>query len=235
MRGTRFRADPYHIAFWNEVNRGAWETSTLDALEEFLNRSSVFADIGAWIGPLTLFAAGRARRVFSFEPDPFAYECLLRNLRLNDLRNVTPFHLALGARNGLRPMALPDGQLGTSRTTPLVSGEGTDRIEACGIRWQDWMTVTGVDHLDFIKIDIEGGEFELLPSMRDYLQSDKPTVHLSLHAPFLAPEERSEKLQEIAEVLRVYRTWYDEERRPVRERELLEASRDGFTTYLFIA
>jgi hypothetical protein len=37
-------------------------------------------------------------------------------------------------------------------------------------------------------MDIEAGEYLLIPSLRDYLQSARPTLYLSLHPPFLKDE-----------------------------------------------
>jgi hypothetical protein len=62
---------------------------------------------------------------------------------------------------------------------------------------------------DFMKIDIEGGEFELLPALRSHLERWKPIVYLSLHAPFLPAEEREERLGRLARALDFYPTVID--------------------------
>jgi FkbM family methyltransferase len=139
MRGIRLKGDPYHIAFWNEVNRNAWEPRTFDVLNEFIGPESTFVDVGSWIGPTAMFAAKKASRVYCLEPDPFAYECLLRNILVNNLSNMIPFHLALGATNGPRRMAILGGQLGNSRTSFLADGENKGQIETTCIRWSSWL------------------------------------------------------------------------------------------------
>jgi FkbM family methyltransferase len=221
IRGQRFKADPYHLGFWNDVNRGVWEQETFEALSEHLSPNSTFVDVGAWIGPMSMFASRKARRILSVEPDPFAYECLLRNIQRNQLANVTPFPLALGAIAGPRTMFVPGSTLGNSRTT-LLASEADRRIEVTGMRWQDWMKVAAVDHVDFIKIDIEGGEFELLPTMKEYLSADRPILHLSVHAPFLEERARAEKLEALAEALSAY----------AGAEEITKAS-ERFASYLF--
>jgi FkbM family methyltransferase len=234
MRGIRLRGDPYHIAFWNEVNRNTWEPRTFDILSEFIDRESIFVDVGSWIGPTAMFAAKRASRVYCLEPDPFAYECLLRNIRMNRLWNVIPFHFALGSANGPRRMAIFGGQLGNSRTSFLASGESKEQIETACIRWSSWIDLAGIEQVTFLKMDIEGGEFEVLPTMRDYLRSEKPIVHLSLHAPLLSPAEREAGVVEVAEIMKVYGRCYDEDRRPIDTRAVIERSRDTFASFLFM-
>ena len=234
MDGERFRGDPYHVGFWNEVNRGRWEPSTLEALREFLTKDSTFVDVGAWIGPTAMFAARRAHRVFCLEPDPFAYECLKRNLARNGLDNVRAFPLALAAESGSRLLTVPDGQLGNSRATLLHRSEEGVTVEVKGIGWDEWRRQNDVGRVDFLKVDIEGGEFEILPSMKDYLESERPVLHLSLHAPYLDWSEREGELRKMAELVRPYSKCYDDSRNPVDTQDLVARSREVFTSFLFL-
>jgi hypothetical protein len=131
-------------------------------------------------------------------------------------------------------MMILGGQLGNSRTSFLAAGENKGQIEATCIRWSSWMDLAGVEHVTFIKIDIEGGEFEVLPTMKDYLGSERPIVHLSLHAPLLPPVEREARVVEVAEIMKVYGRCYDEDRRPVDTHAVIERSRDTFASFLFM-
>jgi hypothetical protein len=70
--------------------------------------------------------------------------------------------------------------------------------------------------------------------MKDYLRSEKPIGHLSLHAPLLPPAEREAKVAEIAEIMKVYGRCYDEDRQPIDMRGVIERSRDAFASFLFM-
>jgi len=62
-------------------------------------------------------------------------------------------------------------------------------------------------------MDIEGGEFEALPSMSDFLKEEKPTLYLSLHPQFVTnPKERLEK---IFKVVSMYNHIYDKQFREI--------------------
>jgi len=210
VRGTNLKVDPYHLGFWRDLGRGAWEPSLLQFLEDSLTRDSTFLDLGAWIGPATLFAAKRCRRVFAIEPDPAAYRHLLWNLELNAIQNAMPFQVAIGEETGLRRLDARGERLGDSKST-LLPGEGSGaETEVVCLSWGDWLALAGQPRIDCMKIDIEGGEFEVLPAIRDYLASERPKLHLSLHVLSLPQEHRGRAIEAATEALRAYANVRDE-------------------------
>lgn len=63
---------------------GAWEPHTFVLLDQHLRADKVFVDIGAWVGPLALYACTKPDvRVVALEPDTVALARLRRNLALN--------------------------------------------------------------------------------------------------------------------------------------------------------
>src|SRR5271169_2276295 len=83
--------------FWRRMQDGAWEPETLWLLDRLLTPGVEFYDIGAWIGPTTLFASMKGVRVVAFEPDPVARKALATNLALNPTAgsvSVRPYALA---------------------------------------------------------------------------------------------------------------------------------------------
>jgi len=85
LRDQRVVVDEAHKAFWEVFRAGKWEEATLDTFDRHLDPSTVFVDIGAWIGPTTLYAAARAKRVIAIEADPVAAGLLRKNVALNPL------------------------------------------------------------------------------------------------------------------------------------------------------
>lgn len=228
LGGARVRTDPDHIGFWRDVSRGRWEPDTFRFLEQALPPGSVLVDIGAWIGPTTLFAAQRCRHVYAFEPDPDAYRYLLWNLKLNAAAHVVPFHAALGTETGLRRLWGAEGRLGTS-TSSLLPATGQPSIAVAAISWADWMAQVRPGRIDAIKMDIEGGEFELIPALREYLAAERPALHLSLHATRLPDAEREAALDRLLRILSMYPDWRDESGAAIDEeafrRDALERER----------
>jgi FkbM family methyltransferase len=208
IEGRSFRCDPDHISFWNRVGSRDWEPQTFAVLSSLLNPEVVYCDIGAWIGPTVLHAACCCRKVYCFEPDRTAYMYLLQNLRLNHLENVLPFNIALADRAGICRMASPRGKRGDSLTS-LLCHDGRGASDVFCLPWQTWLGLAGNPEIEVIKMDIEGGEFALLPSMAEYLRTRRPKLYLSLHPHRLPENERPAAMRAVVDVLRMYRGYYD--------------------------
>ncbi|HET9250828.1 MAG TPA: FkbM family methyltransferase [Candidatus Eisenbacteria bacterium] len=232
IEGALLRGDPDHIGFWRDVARGAWEPGTFAFLRDHLSATSTFLDVGAWIGPVTLAAARRCAAVYCFEPDPAAYRYLLWNLELNGVRNASPYHAALGSRTGTRTLSGRDGAFGTSRSTLLASA-GAPEIGVPCWGWQDWLEAVRPGRIDAIKVDVEGGEFELLPAMGEYLRTERPALHLSLHAELPSESGRGAGLAGIGEAVRHYRTIRDEDGRGIALEQALDLAAARNVTLTF--
>jgi FkbM family methyltransferase len=235
LNGVEFRCDPYHVGWWRRASLNRWEPHTFEILDRLLDQNRVFLDIGAWIGPTTLYASKRCREVLCLEPDRTAYEHLLLNLRLNGLRNVIPFNVALADTDSMQMMGSFSGQGGDSFTSLLAHTNGGDAFPVMGMRWQTWLDLCKPPKIDVIKVDIEGGEFSLLPSMTSYLAQNKPALYLSIHAPYLDPSRRRESLQRVVDIMRIYRQCLNEQFLPVSFDTLVcDESCDSFKSFIFM-
>jgi FkbM family methyltransferase len=173
--------DTHEITFWNAYAEG-WERDTLAAIAEFLPAGGVHLDIGAWIGPTLLFAAARAREAHGFEPDPIAYAKLRRNVALNP---------ELAARIRIKRAALwtCDTTLsfaaaapGDSTTSAMLRPGEAAALEAPAFDARGPAIAPLLARADFVKMDIEGAEFDLVPHIADLLAARRPALHLSFHA-----------------------------------------------------
>jgi len=235
IHDLEFRCDPYNAKFWKTVSQGRWEAHTYRILARFLSQDSVYCDIGAWIGPTAIFAARKCKQVFCFEPDILAYEHLLWNIRLNRLHNVIPFNLALTDNNGIRPMASFGGKLGDGMTSLLKTDQAERTTHALCMTWETWTAVFKPERIDFMKIDIEGGEFVLLPTIKDYLALRKPIVYLSTHAPYLDGNRRREEMQRVIQVMEIYGQCFNEALEGIKLQDLIaDDAMNNFRSYLFM-
>ena len=219
LNGEPFRLDPYHSKFWRKASAGAWEPETFAVLDQFLSSDSDYLDIGAWIGPTVLYGARKARHVWCFEPDPTAYRHLAWNLDLNDINNVSAFGVALSDQFGVARMASVRGEPGDSTSSLLHDGaHGSDALT---IAWDQFEAANDLSAVSLVKMDIEGAEFFVLPTLLPWLEKHRPTLLLSLHAPLLNPEERVTKVKSLLEQLSCYSSVMDEELRPIRRDDLV--------------
>ncbi|MBN1260762.1 MAG: FkbM family methyltransferase [Anaerolineae bacterium] len=235
VNGMKLKLDPYHIPFWRKMGRDQWEPQTFTVLSTFLNADSVYCDIGAWIGPTVIYAAKICKRVICFEPDPVAYEFLRWNIDLNALHNVTSFSIALSSRMSIQRMSSFGGHLGDSMSSLIVDRHKSQTVDVLALTWDTFIDLAKIEKMDFIKIDIEGGEFTLLPTLKNYLARHKPVVYLSLHAPLLDAGIREEKMQQVIDVMSIYNTCLDHNLAPVDIHTLLDEQTLMYcTSYMFL-
>lgn len=178
-----------YMSFWHDVNNGKWEKSSFDYMDKYLNKDSVVIDIGAWIAPLSLYAATIAKKVYSIEPDPIAYKEFLININANSDLKDKIFHYSICISNKNKEVSLWNnhafGNSGSSiiNNTDLISNT-TQKHAVKAITLCNFMEQNKIDKCDYLKIDIEGEEINVLPNIADYLIKEKPILHLSVHQPF---------------------------------------------------
>lgn len=215
LNGERFRGDPDHSRFWRKASSGRWEPETFAILSRYLKPTSVYCDVGAWIGPTVLYASRKARQVLCFEPDFVAYRYLLWNLELNRLQNVTPFNLAITQSPGLVAMSGRRKRPGDSTTSLLNATDRANSFHVLGMPWERWLELVQPEHIDFMKVDIEGYEFELLPRMASYFHEQRPIVFLSTHGHMIPAGERKLAFEALIGTFRSYSQCLDEHFNPV--------------------
>jgi FkbM family methyltransferase len=171
--------------FWSDYGSGIWESDTRIVFSRFIDPQHSYIDIGAWIGPTLLLGCQLAKRAYGIEPDPIAYTELVNNINYNLplTSNVQLFNICITSISG-RIKFGSRGNGGDSMSSLLFSDEKTSWM-VDGLNFQEWIEQNKINDCNFIKIDIEGGEYSVLPTMVAYLRNHRPTLLLSLHPCFL--------------------------------------------------
>jgi FkbM family methyltransferase len=130
-------------------------------------------DLGANIGAASLYFAAvyPEARLYGFEPVPANYEICAMNYR--NLPGSTVFPWAVGARSGVAAFdCLNDprgGRLSGSVANPRLHLTG--RIEVQTFSIADLIGLKKLHPPDFLKIDVEGAEMEVLAGIGGFEQS----------------------------------------------------------------
>lgn len=126
--------------------------------------TTVILDAGAHIGLATVFFAERFRdaAVIAIEPEANNFEVLCRNV--SAYPRVRPMHAGLWSRSSWLRIENPEAATWSFRV--LESDRPTD-LRAVSIL--DVMQLHGVDHIDILKMDIEGAELEVLTHSAEWL------------------------------------------------------------------
>ncbi len=198
--------------FWDSFEDNSWEPDTINILDNYLNSQDTFIDIGAWIGPITLYAGLKVKKCYSFEPDPAAYEELVENISLNltlahkiDLLNQA---ITTDGRNVKIYSRYSYGDSGTSILKRVKSKN--EFIEVSSTTFSHFILNNAIQ-TNFIKMDVEGAEFFIIPSMIEVLKKQKPKLLLSLHHGALT-EFNEMKYLPMGAVRRIYR-YLDKDRK----------------------
>jgi len=172
-RGKKWIVGSQRHAFW----LGDYEPEMQRAIAETVKVGGVFYDVGANVGFYSLLASELVKngKVFSFEPLPANVSYLRRHLSMNAANNVQVLELALW--NGI----------GTS----FFEAEETGAMGHLKDRGSCTVSTTTLDHLlqqqriappDYIKMDIEGAEFNALLGARNCFATHRPTLFLATHS-----------------------------------------------------
>ncbi len=189
-RGRSFKVcDTPNRSFWGKVQACEWEETTFDIIDRYVDSRVIYVDVGTWIGPTVLYAAQAADQTFAFEPDPIAHLEMGANLLLNKdadwAKRVTLSQLAIAPYSGT--LAFGNRANGGDSTSSVLFAQHKTswRVEATTLD-QVFQRAGFSGRNIFLKIDIEGGEFDLVPTLRDLLVKENVVLFLSIHTTFLA-------------------------------------------------
>lgn len=206
---------PNRTPFWEGVKRGSWEPETFHILKRFLRSDRSYLDIGAWIGPTALYGCQLAKTCYAFEPDPVAFDELEHNRNLNpDLKNLLLYKAAIGANESRFIKLGAHDRYGDSMTS-LLSNKNEITVDQLSLT----AAIEMKEDLNFIKMDIEGGEAIILPSAIGIIQKLHPTLYLSLHGPMF-PGGFEAYFNRIMEVIGSYKKIYTAQGIPITFEEI---------------
>ena len=142
-------------------------------------KGDVVVDIGAHIGKYTIEAAirvGEEGKIIAVEPLPSNFEILKKNIKINKLRNVAAFNLAAWHSNCNLTfyVGISSAQGGAMKDF----GHGTLEVE--GRSMDALLNRSDINKIDWIKMDVEGAEYEALLGLEETLRKFKPRLMIEV-------------------------------------------------------
>jgi len=168
--------------FYQQVQQGTWEPFTFDAIDRFYEPGKVFLDIGAWNGIFSVYASKKGAVCYAFEPDPVAFELAMHSLLLNELYIMLSC-FAISSKPGIATLNNQSQGFGNSESSLVNRGTIGRSTEVTTTTIEEVMKVHDINPADIflIKMDIEGGEIDVLRSARAWITQHTPNMHISYH------------------------------------------------------
>ncbi len=182
--GLKYPGDLAHFIDWEVFCYGSMATPEITLLKEIASQIRTrrggtinFVDIGANAGHHTLFMAGVADQVVSFEPFPALQALIKEKIALNNLKNVRLMPFALGAKDEVLDYYpgqgnnsgigtfLPDEDERKAPPVKLTIKKGDPLFEA-----------EGLGRIDIMKVDVEGFEPFVFSGLQNRIKTDRPVI-----------------------------------------------------------
>jgi len=161
-------------------------SNNIDFFRKFLKPGDLAIDIGANIGDMTMpiaLAVGKQGITLAFDPNPFVFDILLENVKLNpDLTNIHAFNYAISETDDEFYFNSSEASFnngGISKEKQNQHGKYSLSTKIKGINLEKFLLKSypdSISRIKLIKIDTEGYDKEIIKSISDLLNKYKPVV-----------------------------------------------------------
>lgn len=178
--GVKFYADS-ELEKWRANTLLEKEPETIAWLNHYSMLGGRFYDIGANIGIYSIYAASLNRdlEVYAFEPVQENYCALANNIILNEAPNIHVFPFAASTINKLTTLFIKDSRIGNSGAQieepidergNLFSSLDTQLVLSLSL--DSMVQEFGFPAPNFVKIDVDGHERNIIEGMNNILEMD---------------------------------------------------------------
>jgi len=148
------------------IMAGNFENEETKFVASYLRPDMTVLDVGAHHGYYTLLASrkvGRRGKVIAFEPSPRERRYLKRHLKLNRCANVVVEETALGNHSGEADFYLVDGTESGCNSIRLPDvAQPVQRLRVRLDQVDAYLERNRIETVDFMKLDAEGAELQIL-------------------------------------------------------------------------
>jgi FkbM family methyltransferase len=180
-----------------QLNGKEWWDKDLRLISPYLGAGGVAVDVGANLGFVSgILSAltGPYGHVYSFEPSPATYAKLVEVISANHYANISPFNMGCGRDEGSMVLYCPSSS-GNATMRPDTNMElATREKQTVRIVKLDDFLGSKLQRLDFLKIDTEGYEDEVLAGAVGLLREFNPIIYIELGSQYLTSSKEAVRL-----------------------------------------
>lgn len=165
------------------INNNCYEPHFNFILNKILSENDIAVDIGANIGYHTLSMAkivGNYGKVYAFEPQRILFQELCCNVILNRLDNVYAYNAGISSEISYSYLPIID-YYSKEISLGCISlnnndNKNTEKVELFPLEYFN------IKKINFVKIDVEGYELNVLNGMNNILINDNPTLFIEINS-----------------------------------------------------
>src|SRR6202035_1763667 len=150
-------------------------------LSRWVHPGAVVFDVGANFGYYSVSLASAMQgngKVYVFEPCKSSFRRLQTNIALNRLDSIIEaIPLALSERSGVAYLDRTDGNSGAASLSSEAKGEAVELDTL-----DHFCDVNEIDHVDVVKIDVEGSELRVIEGGKSTLTRHQPTIMIEFNS-----------------------------------------------------
>ncbi|MGB7402012.1 MAG: FkbM family methyltransferase [Arcobacter sp.] len=168
---------------------GEFSIHEANLFEKTCKEGDIVFEVGSNIGTHTQVLSQivtNKGRVIAFEPQRLAFQTLCANLAINSITNVDAYNQAVGQK--IDKINVPDLDYSKSNNFGGISLQNIENGKEVYQRTLDEF-IDKVSAFDFLKIDVEGMEIDVLLGAKKIVSKFKPIIYLENDR-----QEKSEKL-----------------------------------------
>jgi len=134
-------------------------------------------DVGSNVGRYSLIAAKKKANVISLEADPETFDIFFQNCNLNKFKNIRPINKAASNKTGWIELYRARGYDGISTVEQRwILENGRTITEKCEIQSEKLDNLNIFKQVDWLLIDVEGHELEVLEGAIETLKVTKRVI-----------------------------------------------------------
>lgn len=125
-----------------------------------IGKDDLVFDIGGHIGIFSINASHfTENKIYTFEPNLQNFAMLVINLKINDVKNIKPFMMAITNKTGYTRLYLSNKSACHS-TYKHFKNSLSEKVSCISL--SDFINIFRIKKIDFLKINCEGAEFDIL-------------------------------------------------------------------------
>jgi FkbM family methyltransferase len=169
-----------------------------------LNDGDVVVDIGANVGIVSIYLAKRFPNaiIYAYEAHPNTYENLIKNIKINNVKNIFAHNLAVYSKDN-ETLDITLDIINTGSSSCFKNGEGQITETIPTISLDTIITNNNISNIRYLKIDCEGAEFDILEGSKLIHEIEVQDIGIEIHSFMKSHGKDVESLKELVKKISI--------------------------------